>query len=337
MTLQLDGQTPKNSSPPLPRSAARIPRPAPGMRPARARRRAGPRTVLALFEQDCPTAGLRRAVALARALDAPIHVLRVLPEPKHLSWDFLRGKTATVSRMVQLTRSASQATRSWLLDTLASDDVIEQVAVLHGDFVTQTAAYAANVGADLLIVAPGEGKLGKAVKSLACATLMPVFVARGSAAAAAIMAATDLESADYPVLSRAADLGCLFRKPLVAVHNVEPQPLAAAEMLWPFEVWQPEHALAVRSGQLTRAAQRLRVETRTIVLHELRSADAILEQAKASDAELVVMGARRRPRLDGWSRGVTRRVVDRAACSVLVLPLDARPAAPVAPDLPVIS
>jgi len=328
MTVEIDRRGPASSSA---RPVVRIPRPAPGMRLARARRRAGPRMVLALFERDCPAASLQRAVALARSLDAPLHVLRVLPQPTRLRALFARHSVGAAVAMVQRTLSATQATRAWLQDSPGTDDIVEQVAVVHGSFIEQTAVYTATIGAKLIIVPPGAGRMGKTVTSLARAALVPVFVAREPTGAPAIIAATDLQSADYPVLSRAAEFGRRLHKSLVAVHNVNPQPLTSSNMIWAINLPVPDHALGLRSEQLAKVAERLPVKTSAVVLHEFCSADAIVGEAQARDADLVVIGTRHRNWLDGLcSVSVATQVVNRAQRSVLVLPLEEEASIPVA-------
>ncbi|MEO8178773.1 MAG: universal stress protein [Deltaproteobacteria bacterium] len=305
-----------------PRPLASIPRPAPSMRPARVRRRVGPRIVLALFEQECSALGLQRTVSLARALDARVHVLRILPGLTRIQTLFSRRSVKRAVRAVQRTLSANRVTRSWLRDTPGAVDFVEHVAVAHGDFVEQTAAYAATVDAQLIIVTPRGRQLGETVTSLACAALTPVLVAHEQMAELNIVAATDLQNHDYPVLSRAAELARQLTASLVAVHNVTPERIGGGDINWTFSLPQSEAVYNARSHQLFRATERLPVDTKTIVLDKLNCVDAILGEADAQRADLVVVGTRRRGWLDGFVTGsVATQVVNRAQRSVLVLPL----------------
>lgn len=79
-----------------------------------------------------------------------------------------------------------------------------------------------------------------------------------------------------------------------------------------------------RSERLTQAARRLPIGTQTVVLDELSAAGAILAEAESREADCVVVGTRRPSSwLDEFgSRRVATEVIERAACSVIVLPLD---------------
>jgi len=225
--------------------------------------------------------------------------------------------------------SANRATRSWLQDSPEAAEFVEHVAIAHGDFVEQTAAYAAIVDAQLILVPPGGRQLGETATSLACATLIPVFVAREPIGERSIIAATDLRDRGYPVLSRAAELAGQLAASLVAVHNVTPEQLGSGgDTAWTFSLPQSEVLYQARSSQLASATERLAVDAKAVVLDKLSCVDAILSEAEARRADLVVVGTRRRGWLDGLvSRSVASQVVNGAERSVLVLPLAERRAA----------
>lgn len=316
----------------------RIARPAPGMRPVRARRKEGPRLLLALGASGRPTASLERTLALAAALGAQVHVLRVLPRLSRLQALFSRRDVSAAARAVERTLRANRATRAWLRDALGKDDAlgrggighggIEHVAIAHGELVEQAAAYAATLEASLIVVPAREGRLGKTVTALASAAGVPVLVAHERAGKPAIVAATDLREGDYPVLRKAASLGQRLEARLVAVHNVGSAALGATPV-WAVGAPRPPLAQASRAEELAAAARGLPIDAETIVLDELSSADAILAEARAHDADIVVVGTRRRGWLDDLAGSVAIEVVNRAACTVLVLPLD-RPRSPAA-------
>jgi nucleotide-binding universal stress UspA family protein len=276
-----------------------------------------------LLEPECPATRVRRAVGLARLLDAPVHVLRVLPERTWLEVLFSPRTVTRAARAVQRTLLAREATLDRLRDETEGEGVIEHVAVARGELVEQVAVYAASVDAKWIIVPPGEAPLGKAITSLATASGMPVFVARESSGAAEIVAGTDLESQEYPVLAKAAEVGRQLRAPFVAVHNVPPQPLTGPELVWTTHLPRPQEVLDARNLLLTQAVERFSSQMKGVVREELNSSDAILREAQARDADLVVVGTRRRSWFDGLGHvSVATQVVDRSAHSVLVLPLD---------------
>lgn len=313
-----------SSRPEPPRPVIRVPRPAPGMRPARRRQSATSCIVLAVFEQDRPTPSLRRATVLARALNARLHVLRVLPGPSRLGALFSPRSRVSATRAVQRTLSARRATRTWLGDALDAENAVEHVAVVHGDFVEQAAAYAASIDAALIVVAPSEARTGQAVTSLACAASTPVLVAREPFGGQVIVAATDLRSTGYPVLQKAADLGRRVQASMVAVHNVGPAPVSGFDPV--SMLGMPTPSANRHDGleeRMARLAQRLPIDTRVVVRGENDSADAVLDEARSHAADLVVVGTRPRSWCGGLlTSSVAARVVNHAERSVLVLPLD---------------
>jgi nucleotide-binding universal stress UspA family protein len=308
-----------------PRPLASIPRPTPVTRGAPNKAPQKPRAclVLALSAQDRPTPSLRGAADLARALDARLHVLRVLPLKNGLGALFSGRRALNAVRMVRRAVDASRATRSWLTDALGSEDAVEQVAIVHGDFVEQAAAHAASTGACLIVVPPSSARIGRMVTSLACAASVPVLVAREALGGRTIIAATDLRKLGYPVLWKAAELGRRLQVPMIAVHNVDLQPLTTPDMAWILRVPRPVTLLDGPAERLARVAAQLPVDTETVVRSDDNPADAILDEARTHDADFVVVGARRRTWYDRPLFGsVASRIVNRGERSVLVLPLE---------------
>lgn len=312
----------EHGAPHCPRPVVRIPRPAPGTRPVRMHRStAGARIVLALRAAERPSGNLERALSITRALGARLHVVCVLPDIARLRALF-SSDCVTAARTVERTLEAHRATREWLRDWLAGSEVIEHVAIVHGKFVEQAAAYAATIESKLIIVPPRERRYTRLVTSLASAAQLPVLVAHERQGKAAIVAATDLQTRGYPVLREAAEFGQKFDARLVAVHNVEPEMPSVASTAW--TIGPPLRAVrAARSELLGQAAERLPVDAEVVVLDEFSSAGAILAEAKARDADYVVVGTRRRKTwIDQFASGrVASEVIASAPCSVLVLPL----------------
>jgi nucleotide-binding universal stress UspA family protein len=309
------------------RPRATIPRPAPGTRPLRSGAVARtPRCgVLALHGGDRPTWILRRAVAFARALDVQLHVLMVMPRLSGLAALCAGRDVANATRVVENTRSAHEASRVWLSDALESGRTIQRFTIAHGDFLEQAAAYAATVQAALIIVPSEAEHLGKTVRALARATKVPVFVAR-DAAGRTIVAATDLVNGGFTVLHEAAELGRRVQRSLVAVHNVTPFAMSGVDVAWTLRIPQPATMLDAPAERLASAVARLPLDAQTVVRSETNPSAAILSEAKVRGADFVVVGTRRR---DFWDRALTgsvsAHIVNRAPCSVLVVPLAGDP------------
>lgn len=280
------------------------------------------RVVLALGEHGCPKHALLRATELARMLDGRLHVLRVLSRPSR--WQ------AAVNAIddVQSSRHrdiAARATRSWLAILPGHQALIECVVIGQGDFVRVAAAHAERIAASLMVVAPDGDTLGNTVTALARASNTPVLVARAPWIDGTVLAATDLESEGFPVLSKAAELGMQLDVPLVAVHSVDPEPTGEVDLAWTVPNLSPVNTNHPMSAQrLVDASTTLPIDAQKVVVDEVDPAEAIFAQARLHRADLVVVGTRRRSWLD-WllSDSVAARVVNRERRrSVLVVPLD---------------
>lgn len=290
-----------------------------------------PVVLFALFEDGRPTASLLRAVALARVLDADLHVLRVLPELTRVNTLFPQNNVMDAVRTVERTLQTNRATRAWLRSCLHEEESdVEHFAVAHGGFVEKVAEHAAELDALLIVVPPREGRMGRTITSLASTSGVPVLVARAATKDETIVAATDLESEGYPVLRRAAQLGQQLDAPVIAVHNVNPMSVVVGiDMAWPVTVLPGDPTREARRARLMRATDKLPADARAVVRNEVNPVDAILAEARQHDADLVVVGTRKRGWFDRLVGGsVAAQVVNRAKRSVLVTPLnDAGPLA----------
>ena len=304
-----------------PRKLSRRPRPVALAVPSPAR----PTVLFALFEDGRPTASLLRALALSRVLDAELHVVRVLPELSRVNALFPQNHVLDAVRTVELTLRANRSTREWLATCLGDDEAaIERFSIVHGNFLERVAGRAAELDAVLIIVPPREGRMGKTVTSLASTSGVPVLVAREATHDETIVAATDLESDGYPVLRRAAELGQQLDAPVIAVHNVNPVSVVVGlDMAWPFTVLHGEPIREARSARLSQISEKLPVDACAVIRNDVNPVDAILGEAREHDADLVVVGTRRRNWFDRLVAGsVAAQVVNRARRSVLVTPLD---------------
>lgn len=297
---------------------ARTPRAAALVAPTAVR----PAVLFALFEQGCPTASLLRARALSRVLDAELHVMRVLPEFARVNALFPQNNVLDAVRTVERTLQANRSTREWLASCLGDDDAaVERFSIAHGNFVEHVAGQATELDAVLIIVPPCDWPMGHTVTSLAAAAAVPVLVAREATRDETIVAATDLESDGYPVLRLAAQLGQQLDAPVVALHNVNP--VSCVGVAWPMIVLPAVPAVEARSARLSQVWANLSFGASAVIRDEFNPVDAILWEARKRDADLLVVGTRRRGWFDRLVTGsVAAQVVNRAKRSVLVTPLD---------------
>lgn len=291
------------------------------LRPTHSRR---PVVLFAMYESGRPTLSLMRAAALARVLEADLHVMRVLPERPRVNPLFPQHNLADAVGTVESTVRVDRSTRAWLRACLGRRTAAGVPTVIaHGAFVSRVVEHATALEAVLIVVPPRKARLGHLVTSLASAACVPVLVAREATRGDTIIAATDLESPEYPVLSRAARLGQRLDAPVVAVHNLTPMSLAVPlDPTVPPAVLLENPIQEVRSAHLSQVAERLAATTHPVVRTEVDPVDAILAEARACDADLVVVGTHRRSWLNRLLRGsIAAQVVNRAKRSVLVTPL----------------
>lgn len=299
-----------------------------GLRPRAGAERAT--ILLALANGELPTASLLRAHTLARVLEADLHVLMVLPGPMFANTIFPQQNLVDAMHSIEHTLRIGHATRAWL-DHVLDDETarIETFVIAHGDYVEQVAAHT-ELAPKLIVMPARDQRAGALVTSLVRATGTPVLVARDATHGESIVAATDLEAVGYPVLRKAAELGRRLDAPLVAVHNVNPLAVAVGlELSWPVTVLPGDSLHDARGARMAELAAKLPGDAEAVVRQEMNPVDAILGEARERDADLVVVGTRRRSWFDRMICGsVAAQVVNRAKRSVLVTPLSgARPRA----------
>lgn len=281
------------------------------------------RLLLALPAEGLPTQSLRRAWALSRLRDAELHVLRVSPTPASSfpMFPHFNGLRAleTIAHQLELL----EATRAWLAQIGGEGCQLAALETREGDFVTQVADHARELGAELIVLAPVEGPFGAQVTALARAAAVPVLVVR-AAAGEVIVAASDLTDGEYPVLRAATALGAALSADVVAVHNVAPAPVTIGhELAWVMAAEAADALSADRLAQLERASAQLGGQVEAVVTRAVTDSEAVLEIARRRDADLVVVGTREQSPLTSLFRPeVAAQVIERSARSVLVLPLD---------------
>ena len=280
-----------------------------------------PARVLFAFRECLPTAwSLRRAIALARALDSELHAMFVSPlDVSGGSWSLERGGAGIRAREG---RDGVDLARAWFADALGAEGEADALHSHWGDFTEQVSAYARTIDASLIVVPPPRGS-GEEVAALAHAARVPVLVARDRAAGDAIVAATDLEDCSYPVLRAATHFSRRLAVPLIALHNLSPIRVLSAIDLVLSEPRSPVRTLIeLERHRLYQAVRALPSSVTPLLAEEVDPVEAILREARGGGVDLVAVGARREMWWARWlRRSVPVRVVERAPCSVLVVPI----------------
>jgi nucleotide-binding universal stress UspA family protein len=250
-----------------------------------------------------PARLVREAGSFSLALGAELHVLRILRPPSSDSSAW-RESAARARRLCATIRHARALCDAWSTES--------GLCVRVGDFVEEVARRASELGADVIAVSPSRKRLEATVRELAQQTGCAILVPRNCRTFSTLLAATDLEEPNTPLLRVAAELGRGLDATVVALHGVldEAHRKPSAPSL--------EQSLLM----LERATRNIGGRFESVVSRAREPARGILEHARRRNVDIIVVGARPR----GSSRsspGTAWRVVRRARRSVLVAPLDA--------------
>jgi nucleotide-binding universal stress UspA family protein len=261
--------------------------------------------LLAFGQKECSVSCVRRAADLAVALGVDLQVSRVLP----VGWASSVGLGKPSTEDV---RAALRATRLLLARSLGEEPAAGMVVVRRGSFVEQVAFHLRLSDISFIVIGEEWGGIGKLATSLARRTKRTVMVARPGMFRG-ILAATDLSTPGHPVLHEAARLGAALGVPVTAFHNVDPLAVGGPYGQAPSRFQQSE--------RLKQALRALTIEASTAVRADIDPVGAIREEARHSNADLVVVGTHSRP---PWERllwgSVSSRVVERSPGSVVVTP-----------------
>ena len=263
------------------------------------------RVLFAMPSEEEPAEALQRAYTLAQAMGGELFVVSVLSgkgSPRLLWEDF-----SEMLRTIDTGRGTLQSTR-WLCDRMLPSQISsDNIMVRQGGFLPTVVEVASEYHANLIVLPESEGKDGHKVTKLARLAQVPVLVARAPRHPETILAASDLQSTECPVLKRADQLSKSTKAPLILVHNA-----------------QTTHRATESSGEhpLQQAVINLPPDMRAVLLSVENTVDAILTTANEKDADLIVVGTNRR----GWfhnllSPGIAAQVAQKANRSVLIDPL----------------
>ncbi len=299
---------------------AETPRASAGGRPDRPRR-----VLFAAYPGGRPTGALLRAHAFSRIFDGELTVLRVLPNDGRKDAQAPQSNLLSALFGLQLIAATARKTRVWSDATLPASLPRGRVLVRRGDFESTVVDVAADIGADLIVLPPAEGHDGHRVTFISTRAGVPVLVAREVMSSEAVVAATDLRDLRFPVVSQALEIAARLGASVVAVHNVSAQEADDAC------AGDPRFRLVGMIGEIERRRRRLvdlaeamSADMGPVVVSRPSPTEAILQVARARDADLVVVGTRAVAEMDqDVVDGTAAAVVESSRRSVLVLPFSA--------------
>jgi nucleotide-binding universal stress UspA family protein len=264
----------------------------------------GHSTILLLVDLRAPSSiAIERAIGLARTRRAALDVVAIVPH----GWRREEHRPTVLARFaLALGGNATE--------------LVKHVEVRAGSLRRVAFAAARTRVPDLVIIAE-DADAGDRGAATALAELLdvPVLVARARQGSGSIVAATELDDLEYPVLRAAVELGEALQAPVMFLHNASPPaPIPVQPLLDP--VSAIEEYVATKQARLRTLAHEAGADA--IVVRTHATADAILEVARARDADLIVIGYRRRSWLSRLFRGrLVDDIVVRSRRSVLVLPI----------------
>lgn len=283
---------------------------------------------------DASDVALRRAHALATLRGARLVVVHVAPARSWIDLLFFPHKAAD-GAVDPVPRSALEAAHVWCAELLGPAPEHVRVVLKRGRVAASILEVADEVHASLIVLgdAPrSSARLfggGSVLAALIHGAPCPVLVARPERPSNEILGATNFADTDYPALCEAARLGVRLGAHVTFMHNVDVGDYMAMASVF----GMPLQTAGVprdpdrdrRRDDLAEVAEHMGCDIESVVMMRGRAADAILDVARSRDADLVVVGKRRRRRATDWvSADTAVKVARDARRSVLCVPLHER-------------
>jgi nucleotide-binding universal stress UspA family protein len=260
---------------------------------------------------------LRRAFDIASAAGAELELAVVVAVSDPVASLFPHGHLAAALRSVELGAGAATALSSFAERTLPERVAAGDVSVYAGPFRDAVERAAIDADADLLVLG-AEALDGAAARALCHRLRRAVLVARAPHAGGAVVASSDLEHAELPVLQRARALGRILGARTVLFHSVD----AAEETV--ATAAERDARTSDLAARLTSVLERFLPEVRVTLSAGDDPAHAIVAAARALDADVIVVGVHGAPfALAPVGPHVAASVADGARRSVLLAPIGA--------------
>jgi nucleotide-binding universal stress UspA family protein len=249
-----------------------------------------------------------------------------MPELLRVAMLFPQWRGVQPAARDAMARQAEDAVRRHLETVLPDSASAARIVLDSGTPHAGLLAQADAVGAGTIVVAPGD-TAGQVIRHAS----VPVLVARPSPAGP-VVGATDFSEPCRPALAAAAAEARRRGSPLHLVHVVDVgpymlgnPPAAARPYLQGASTLALEgldELTALAGDRLNRSLSELGAADGDATVLSGRAADTIVRFAETIHAGLVVVGTHGRSGLARMTLGSTASaVIDRAPCSVLVVPL----------------
>jgi nucleotide-binding universal stress UspA family protein len=272
---------------------------------------------------DPADAALSQGYAIGTQIGAPVSVCHVLPEAFNVRVLFPHEAGIDTSFQAELTGKATSAVRTQLDAIMGAESKSVPVEIETGTAHAGILMVAERLGAGLIVVGPG----GTALRVARTASV-PVLVAQPSPTGGGVLGATDFSDPSLPAVRMAGAEARRRGVRLRLVHCLaidEAAYVRGAGLGGVMAHWLPRAATdqleAAARERLTEALVKTNVVAEALVLRSSAAA-GILDAAQSVPTALIVVGTRGRTGLARLALGsVAETVINRAPCSVLVVPL----------------
>jgi nucleotide-binding universal stress UspA family protein len=284
--------------------------------------------LLAMTASSRPRVALLRALEYAVRQGAPLFVLGCLPPRGAANPLFPQLNVTWVTEQPLAEVRAGWRLLRWCNRILPFSIPPEQVLIRSGAFVRTITQVAEEVSARLVFLPESRALSGTDVTSIVEQSGAAVLLSRPMQPRNLVIAASDLATAQTPVLREGLAVGHTLGGEVTFVHNLDPfsgpmsYVVGDGMMMLPVPGLTDDGTYQRRQDRLRSVAEDLGGDAGTEVLRRVDTADAILEVARRERADLIVVGHRERSWLASlFGESIAANVIDRAARSVLVVPV----------------
>lgn len=284
--------------------------------------------LLVLSQKERPKTALWRAKILAERLRAELKVIVCLQDPQQANMLFPQQNIDQTTARLRHERTARDQTLRWCNRSLPIPLADDALLLAYGSLVGCATAMAIALEAQIVVVSETDCLSGHDITAIVDGAGVSVLLSRTVRPANVVIAATDLRSDDMPVIRKGAALAQSLGARLSVAHNVEPLPpppmFGSPDGMIHQASVPPAEATRrrLRVGALDRALAMVGSEAEPHVLARADTTDALLEVALDQNADLLVVGHRRRSWLSSiFGTSVANKVVDRSVRSILVVPV----------------
>ncbi len=274
-----------------------------------------------------PLVALKRASVFAAKLGAPLVVVGWRAPRRGAGVFFPHARSANMVARMSDTATGLKRLWRWCNQNLATGLPPDAVHWADATMVAAAVGAARALSAQLVVLPEHDLLRADEVTAIVEDSGVSVLVSRPRQASNAVVAASDLQLEQTPVLREGALAGEILQATVKAFHNVDQEWVGAAVIGPTGETMMPlpakDRATRFRrKRRLDEAAARIGGVHQTKVVGHVDTATAILEFARENEADLVVVGHRKHGWLDRvFSPGVSTAVVGKARRSVLVVPV----------------